>query len=390
VGWKRGPFSREKTFSRKMPAGFSNLPLLFIGLLLSAFGLLMIYSSSAVLGLQKYGDGLYFVKRHALFLLIGWVLYFIVSQIPMIKMERFRLGFAVVGLLLLFAVLIPGLGIWRGGAQRWLSLGFMQFQPSELVRLLLVFYLAGTMALKAKHLDSFNKGFLPLLIVTGTLMFLLILQPDFGGAMSLFILSAAIWYIGGIPLSYLAGLFILSLPAVFLIVMQAGYRAQRVLTFLNPWSDPHGSGFQVIQSFLAFYQGGWSGVGIGNSQQKLFYLPEAHTDFIFSVAGEELGVIGVTLIVMLFLSLLFCGARISRSQVSRFGYYLGVGATLYLIVPSLLNMMVTLGMLPTKGLTLPFFSSGGSSLIVSLMALGVLQSLHFRRDEYPTTPEQSY
>ena len=305
------------------------------------------------------------------------------AQIPWVRLAKWRMSFLFGAIALLVLVLIPGIGTKAGGAQRWVSFGFGQFQPSELARLLLVFYLAATLTLRFDRLKSFNKGFLPLFIVTGVLMFLLILQPDFGGAMSVFVLSLALWFIGGVPLAFLSGLFILSLPAVAVLVMRAGYRAQRVLTFMDPWADPQGSGFQVIQSFIAFFQGGWSGVGIGNSQQKLFYLPEAHTDFIFSVLGEELGVVGIVVVVSLFLGLLYSGSRITRSQISTFGYYLGAGLTLFICLPAMLNMMVTMGMLPTKGLPLPFFSSGGSSLLVSLMALGVLQSLYFRRHEDP-------
>ncbi|MBN8555332.1 MAG: putative lipid II flippase FtsW [Deltaproteobacteria bacterium] len=384
MGWDK----RNLNAASKMPAdsgarwlaGFSNWPIFIIGVLLSAFGLLMIYSSSAVMGLQKYGDALYYVKKQGVFLALGWALYFMIAQIPLVKLSRLRMIFLFVGLGLLFLVLIPGIGSKAGGAQRWLSLAGLRFQPSELARLLLVFYLSATLTIRADRLQSFNKGFLPLLIISGLMMILLILQPDFGGAMSVLVLSVALWFMGGIPMTYLGGLFILTLPAVLILVMKAGYRAKRVMTFLDPWADPQGSGFQVIQSYMAFFQGGWSGVGIGNSQQKLFYLPEAHTDFIFSVIGEELGVIGIIVVVGLFLSLLYCGARVARSQLSTFGYYLGCGVTLFVALPAMLNMMVTLGLLPTKGLPLPFFSSGGSSLLVSLMALGVLQSLHHRRD----------
>lgn len=342
---------------------------------------MMIYSSSAVMGLQKYGDGLYFVKKQSLFLLGGWILYFVTAQVPWIQLGRFRMVFLFAALLMLILVMIPGLGSKAGGAQRWLSLGFFRFQPAELARLLIVFYIASTLTFRADRLSSFNRGFLPLLIVTGFSMLLLILQPDFGSAMSIFMISVALWFIGGVPMAYLAGLFILSLPAVIVLVMRASYRAKRVITFLDPYQDPQGAGFQVIQSFMAFFQGGWTGVGLGNSQQKLFYLPEAHTDFIFSILGEELGVVGIVVVVGLFLLLLFQGARITRAQHSTFGYYLGAGVTLFLVLPAMLNMMVTMGMLPTKGLPLPFFSSGGSSLLVSLAALGVLQSLHARRNE---------
>jgi cell division protein FtsW len=364
-------------------AGFSHGGVLLVGLLLSLVGVLMIYSSSAVLGMQKVGDGLYYVKKQLIFLGLGWLGYFIVAQIPFVRLTRLRIAALAVALGSLILVLIPGIGQSAGGAQRWIFLGFGQFQPAELARLLIVFYMAATLVMKADRLDSFNHGFLPLLTVTGMAMLLLLLQPDFGSAMSVFALCLALWFVGRVPMAYLGGLLILMLPAVVFMIFGASYRAQRVMTFLDPWADPQGAGFQVIQSFLAFYHGGWTGVGIGNSQQKLFYLPEAHTDFIFSVIGEELGVVGVVFVVGLFLSLLLMGAKITRAQMSTFGYYLAAGVTLYLCLPALLNMMVTLGMLPTKGLPLPFLSSGGSSLMMSLIALGILQSLHARRDEDP-------
>lgn len=314
---------------------------------------------------------------------MGWLLYFIAAQIPWVRLTKLRMPSLLAGILLLIVVLIPGVGQMAGGAQRWINMGFGQFQPAELARLLLLFYVSATLAVRADRLDSFNKGFLPLLLVTGFMMFLLILQPDFGSAMSVFTLSVALWFVGRVPLPYIGGIFILALPGVVFLIMGAGYRAQRVMTFMNPWADPQKAGFQVIQSFLAFYNGGWTGVGLGNSQQKLFYLPEAHTDFILSVLGEELGVMGLITVVGLFLCLLWIGSKITRAQMSQFGYYLAAGLTLFICLPAMLNMMVTLGMLPTKGLPLPFFSSGGSSLLVSLIALGMLQSLHARRDEDP-------
>lgn len=386
MGWGKAASSQlvngdAASNSRPWVLGLSNLQLFSLGVLLSAFGLMMIYSSSAMMGIQKYGDGLYFVKKQAIFLAAGWLAYFVAAQIPWIHLGQYRMTFLAIALALLTLVLVPGLGSKAGGAQRWLALGPVRFQPAELARLLIMFYIASTLTFRADRLSSFNRGFLPLLIVTGLSMLLLILQPDFGSAMSVFMVSVALWFIGGVPMSYLAGLFILSLPAVLLLVMRASYRAQRLTTFLDPFKDPQGAGFQVIQSFMAFFQGGWTGVGLGNSQQKLFYLPEAHTDFIFSILGEELGVIGIVAVVGLFLWLLFQGSRITRAQHSTFGYYLGAGITLFLVLPALLNMMVTMGLLPTKGLPLPFFSSGGSSLLVSLGALGILQSLHARKNE---------
>lgn len=359
-------------------AGLSNLPLFFTALGASLFGLLMIYSSSAILGMQRFSDGLFFVKNQALSLAAGWVLYFLIAQLPIYRLTRYRIFFLLGAVVILLLVFLPGLGVSAGGAQRWINLGFATFQPAEFVRLFLIFYLAGTLVEKKDKLHSFNRGFLPLLLVSSILMFLLVLQPDFGSAMSVLILSYGLWFVGGVPWGYLLGLAVLVAPAMMLVLFQASYRVQRLMTFLDPWKDPQGAGFQVIQSFMAFFEGGWLGVGLGNSQQKLFYLPEAHTDFIFSVVGEELGLFGVFIVVSLFISILYFGIQISRQQSSQVSYYLGLGLVMMLCMPALLNMMVTLGMLPTKGLPLPLLSYGRNSAMVSLIALGMLQSLNFR------------
>ncbi|MGA0163886.1 MAG: putative lipid II flippase FtsW [Bdellovibrionota bacterium] len=356
----------------------SNLPLFFTALGASLFGLLMIYSSSAILGMQRFSDGLFFVKNQALSLAAGWVLYFLIAQLPIYRLTRYRIFFLLGAVVILLMVFLPGLGVSAGGAQRWINLGFATFQPAEFVRLFLIFYLAGTLVEKKDKLHSFNRGFLPLLLVSSILMFLLVLQPDFGSAMSVLILSYGLWFVGGVPWGYLLGLAVLVAPAMMLVLFQASYRVQRLMTFLDPWKDPQGAGFQVIQSFMAFFEGGWLGVGLGNSQQKLFYLPEAHTDFIFSVVGEELGLFGVLIVVSLFISILYFGIQISRQQSSQVSYYLGLGLVMMLCMPALLNMMVTLGMLPTKGLPLPLLSYGRNSAMVSLIALGMLQSLNFR------------
>lgn len=351
--------------------------LLLVGL--SLFGLVMIYSSSAVLGMQRFSDPLFFVKKQAIFLAIGWGLYFAISQLPIEKLLDFRLSLLFLCVLGLVLVLIPGVGSAAGGAQRWVQLGPLSFQPAELVRLLFVFYLAAGLWIKRESLSSFNRGFLPFFVATSLLMFLLILQPDFGGAMALFAISVSMWFVGGVPLLYLGGLALLASPALLFVLFQASYRTQRVMTFLNPWSDPQGAGFQVIQSYLAFFEGKWTGVGLGNSQQKLFYLPEAHTDFVFSVIGEELGALGAMSVLSAFFLLMLFGFRIARQQQEGRLYFLGIGLSIFICLPALLNMMVTIGLLPTKGLPLPFFSAGGSSLIVSMMALGALQALHRKR-----------
>lgn len=359
-------------------AGLSSPSLFVCSLALGLFGLLMIYSASAALGMQQHGDALFYVKKQAVFFLIGIGTYFFFAQLAVRRLCRYRLFFLLTSLLALVLVLIPGIGVEAGGAQRWLNLGFIRFQPSELVRLMLVFYLAGTLSLRTERLSSFNRGFLPLLIVSSVLMFLLILQPDFGSAMGIFAISLTMWFVGGLPISFLGGLLVLSLPAILFVLFQASYRLQRVMTFLDPWKDPQGAGFQVIQSFNAFYEGGWTGLGLGNGQQKLFYLPEAHTDFILSVVGEELGVVGVAVVTFFFMAILYLGSRIARQQKYSDGYLLAIGCAIFVSLPAMLNMMVTLGLLPTKGMPLPLVSYGGTSLIISMAALGILQSLHFR------------
>lgn len=359
----------------------SSWPLFFIALALSLFGALMIYSASAVLGLKEADNPLLYLQKHALFLGVGWLLYFIIAEVNVLKLAKQRHLILFGILILLLSVMIPGLGHTGGGAERWIRLGPMTFQPSELVRLLIVFYMASTLVEKSSRLDSFNKGFLPLLIVVSLVMFLLLLQPDFGAAMGVFLLSASLWFVGGLPLGYFAGLLLFSVPAVLVILFQESYRAERVFAFLDPWSDAQGGGFQLIQSLMGVYEGGWMGLGLGNSEQKLFYLPKAHNDFIFSVVGEELGVFGLALVILLFCALMVVAARIARLQISHLGYLMAMGLAVFFSLPAILNMMVALGLLPTKGMALPFFSSGGSSLVVSMMALGVLQSLHRRRDE---------
>ena len=266
-------------------------------------------------------------------------------------------------------------GIAAGGAKRWLRLGPVSFQPSEFARLALIIYLAYSLEKKGDLVNRFSIGFLPHCVVLAVLAYLISRQPDFG---SIVILGALTWlmlFIGGVRFTYLAGLVAVMLPAGYFYLISADYRWQRVLGFLDPWKYPSDQGYQIVHSLMAFGTGGIWGSGIGKGYQKLFYLPEPHTDFIFSVIGEELGLIGVLVIVALYATVILKGISISRQAPDAFGSYLAVGLTAAMGLQICINMAVTLGLLPTKGLTLPFISYGGTSLLINMATIGILMNI---------------
>jgi len=231
------------------------------------------------------------------------------------------------------------------------------------------------MAKKRQRIREFSTGYVPLVLVTGVMSILVLLQPDFGGAFMFMALFFLMLFVGGARLSHLAGSVIALAPVIYALIISAPYRLRRILAFLDPWSDPQDAGFHIIQSYLAFGSGGLLGQGLGNSRQKLFYLPESHTDFILSVVGEELGLIGVLAVVLLFLVVVVCGIRIAYAARDLYGLYLALGITAFLGMQALVNMGVVMGLLPTKGATLPFVSYGGTSLVVSLTAVGILLNI---------------
>jgi cell division protein FtsW len=279
------------------------------------------------------------------------------------------------GIVLLALLLVPGFGVRAGGALRWLRLPGFNLQPAELVKLGLVLYLAHSLTRKKEMVRSLAKGYLPYMIVLAVLLGLLLLQPDLGSAMiiagvamSMLIVAGARWY-------YILATLLAAMPGLYYLVMTVPYRKARILAFINPWDDPFKNGFQTIQSLVAFGKGGVFGQGLGTGQQKLFYLPEAHTDFIFSVIGEELGLIGVVVVAALFLMLVLCGIRIALQCQDPFGRNLAFGLSLLLGLEAFVNLAVCMGLLPTKGLALPFISYGGTSLVVCLIAVGILLNI---------------
>jgi cell division protein FtsW len=359
-----------------------DLGLLFPVLLLVGMGIIMVYSASSALALQRFGSDYYFLKRQAMFSLAGIVVLVGFSYIPFRLYRLLTYPVLLLGIGMLLAVIFSGWGVSAGGSARWLQFGPLRFQPSELARMALVIYLAYSMSKKDELLRDFYVGFLPHLIVLGVLLLLLMAQPDFGSVVIFAALTWIMLFVGGCRLSHLLGVILLFLPLIWLLMTQAEYRVKRLMSFLHPWEHSSDAGYQIVHSFMAFGTGGITGAGIGKGYQKLFYLPEPHTDFIFSVIGEELGLIGVMIVIILYGIMLMRGIRIARHAQDPFGAFLAMGITVAIGLQVCINMGVTLGLLPTKGLTLPFLSYGGTSLLINMAAVGIMMNIGARDARY--------
>ncbi len=349
--------------------------LLIPTILLLGLGLVAIYSSSSFLAAHRMGDSYFYLKKQAFFCLMGLCFMIFAKNLPTKLYRTLVYPLVAVSLALLVLLFVPGMGTKVGGASRWLRLGAFTFQPSELAKLSLAVYVAYSMAKKGPHMAVFSKGFLPHLLIAGAFMTLILLQPDLGTSVIIACWLFITLFVGGAKPIQLAGMVLMAVPVLFWLIWQADYRLKRWWTFLNPWEDPHGLGFQIIHSFLAFGSGGVFGVGLGNSKQKLFYLPEPHTDFILSILAEELGLIGLSATVGLFAVLIMRGFKIALDARDLYNSYLAMGISSFFGLQILVNMGVVMGLLPTKGLTLPLISYGGSSLVVSLTAIGILMKI---------------
>lgn len=350
-------------------------------IILLALGVLMVYSSSSALSLQKLGDTEYFLKRHVIFLIVGLVGMFTLINIDYRVLKKAVYPAYLFGLIILILVLIPGIGKEVGGARRWIDLGFIGFQPSEFAKYILILYLSYSITKKWDKMDTLVVGFISHIFMGGIYIILILMEPDFGMATIMLISVFGMLYVGGIRFKYLAISGVASIMLITWAIVTHGYRMNRIIAYLNPWNDPLGSGYQAVQSFTALGLGGVMGVGLGNSSQKLFFLPEAHTDFIFSIIGEELGFIGIFAVVMLFGFLLIRGIKVALRAPDTFGSMLALGCIMILTLQAVTNMSVAVGILPTKGLTLPFISYGGTSLVSSMGAVGVLLSVSRAKKE---------
>ncbi len=345
---------------------------------LVGLGLVFVFSASSHLAEHRLGDSYFYLKRQAVFCILGFGLMISAKNIPyrIYSKATYPLLFASACLLIL--LFVPGFGHKVGGASRWLRLAGFSFQPSELAKFSLAIYMAYSMAKKGSDMGSFSKGLLPHLLVAGVFMLLIVLQPDLGTAIIIGFWVVTLLFVGGVNFLHLFSLMLVSAPVVIWLIFHADYRLKRWWAFINPWDDPKGIGFQIIHSFLAFGSGGVFGAGLGNSKQKLFYLPEAHTDFVLSIAGEELGFLGVSLIIVLFGILILRGIKISLNAPDLYSSYLALGLTCLIGLQVIVNIGVVMGLLPTKGLTLPLMSYGGSSLVLNLLAIGILLNISSR------------
>ncbi|MDD5059755.1 MAG: putative lipid II flippase FtsW, partial [Candidatus Omnitrophica bacterium] len=345
-------------------------------------GIIMIYSSSSIYAWEKYGDGFYFLKRHLAFLFIGLLFTFFALVVDYRVLRKYSRVMLWVALVLLALVLIPGLGREVSGARRWFRYKFISFQPSEFANLAVIIYISDFICRKADKIKMLLHGFIPPICVLGITVLLILLQPDLGTVIALSSVVLLMLYIAGVRGRYILTLILCSLPALYLLIFSVPYRRARVLAFLNPWLDPKGSGFQIIQSQVAIGSGGFFGRGLGHSQQKLFYLPAAHTDFIFSIIGEELGLLGTLGIIVLFMMFIKQGLKVIKNAQDKFGYFLALGLILMISLKAIINIGVSCGVFPTKGLPLPFISYGGSSLIFDMVSLGILINIA-RTGDYP-------
>ncbi len=343
--------------------------------LLIGFGLLMIYSSSYIWAAYKFNDAFKYVKMQLLFILVGYTLMFIIRKID--YQIYYKKAGLILGICLLFLVLvlIPGIGSIRNGSRSWFGIGSFGIQPSEAAKLGLIMFTSRYLVKKNKLIKNVKKGVLPILLLTLLIFGLIMLQPDFGTGMILVVSIIVLLFIAGVNMKFFFGIGFLGIIGVVIIVLIAPYRMDRIISFLDPWKDPLGTGFQIIQSLYAIGPGGLLGMGLFNSRQKHFYLPEPQTDFIFSIISEELGVMGALITVSLFGLLLYSGIKIALRQRDLFAKYLAFGIIFQIIIQAIMNLMVVIGLIPVTGVTLPFLSYGGSSLLVSMTGIGILLNI---------------
>jgi cell division protein FtsW len=363
--------------------------LLFIMLVMLAFGALMIYSSTSVITpllAKKKITEFYYFKRHMFTMVLGTLAMLIAYRVKPSFLKKISVPLLVFSFCLLLLVFFPYIGVTAGGARRWIRLWPTTFQPSELVKLAMVIFLAKYMSAADYSTENFRSFAKPLLVMA-VFQVVFLKQPDFGATMSLGLLTFGMLFISGMKLRYLASVMVLAIPIIIKLVMEP-YRLRRITSFIDPWKDPQGSGFQLIQSFISIGSGGLTGLGLGESKQKLSFLPASHTDFIFCLVGEELGLIGAALVIALFLMLFLRGITVANRSRDSFNYYLAYGLTMMISIQALINFAVVTGMVPTKGLPLPFMSYGGSALLVNMAVVGLLLRIS-KGDDDVIAPDNS-
>lgn len=349
--------------------------LVFITLMLLAVGMIMVYSASAAWATYKFEDSFFFAKRQLLFAGLGVIAMFFIMNIDYWTWRTWSKVVLIICFVLLVLVLIPGVGLVRGGARSWIGVGAFSIQPSEFMKIAMIAFLAKYLSENQKKITSLRKGLIPSLSLVFFAFGMIMLQPDLGTGTVMVGTCMVMIFVAGGRILHFVGLGMLGVAGFVALIASAPYRIKRITSFLDPWQDPLGSGFQIIQSLYAIGPGGLLGLGLGKSRQKFFYLPEPQTDFIFAILAEELGFIGGSLVILLFALLLWRGVRIALGAPDLFGSFLAIGIISMIAIQVFINIGVVIGLMPVTGITLPFLSYGGSSLTLMLMAVGVLLNI---------------
>ena len=369
----------KPVYNSGLTTGYGLTVILAIIFLIS-LGLVMVASSSMGIAEDRMGDPFYFIKRQALLLIPGLVAAVIVYQIPLSFWQQASGPLMIFGFVLLILVLIPGIGKEVNGSRRWISLGILGFQPSELCKIFVMLYMAAYLVRRKEEVRNEWSGFMIPLGIMSLIVLLLLLEPDFGSVVVLMFAVITVLFLAGVKLQQFIMLMIATVLVAGIVAVSSTYRVKRLVSFTNPWADQFGSGYQLTQSLIAFGRGEWLGVGLGESIQKLFYLPEAHTDFLFSILAEEFGLLGSLVVIVTFSVLVYSGMQIGKLSEQRgklYGAYLSYGLSILIGVQAFINVGVCSGLLPTKGLTLPFMSYGGTSLAISVVMIGFLLRVNF-------------
>ncbi|HAJ57027.1 MAG TPA: putative lipid II flippase FtsW [Candidatus Omnitrophica bacterium] len=358
----------------------TRISIFVITLMLIGIGVVMIYSASSIPMWQSTGESAGLLKKQLFYVLVGFFAMFAAMAVDYHRLRKIVKPLFLIAVIPLVLVITPGISREVGGAKRWLHAFGFNYQPSEFVKIALIVYLADFITRKKHLVKDFMRGFLPPMMVLGLVTLLVLLQPDLGTAVSLVVLVFSMLFVSGARPIHLVSSILSALPFLYILVFSVPYRRARILAFLNPWLDPKGSGFQIIQSQIAIGSGGFFGVGLGQGKQKLFYLPAAHTDFIFSIIGEELGLIGTSAVILLFIALIWKMSSIVYNVRDPFGKLICVGVLTLIAFSAAVNIGVSIGSFPTKGLPLPFISYGGSSLIFHMAAIGLLLNVSKQED----------
>lgn len=365
-----------KTFKLANLPDTGSLITAFLALLM--FGNIMVFSASSVTAYREYQDSFYYLKKNALWMLMGFGILIFFAKYNYRNLRRFATPMMAVAIFLVLVVLIPGVGMEINGARRWIGVGPHPFQPSEFVKLSIAIY-AATILSKMKSRENSGQFFIQTLAVTGVPVILILKQPDLGTAIIISCISLLLLFVSGSKFRHLAITVFSGFIALVVLIVSAKYRMKRILSFVDPWSDPRGVGFQIIQSLTAFGSGGVTGRGIGKSMQKYLYLPQAHTDFIYAIIGEEIGLAGTIAVILLFCIFGYFGFRIAYRAPDRFGKLLAGALTATIIMQALINIGAVTGVLPITGVTLPFISYGGTALMVNMASVGMLVNISSMR-----------